>query len=225
MKRVLVTYVKWWMAAFSSYSSVTSHIHSLLPRRLYIEAPRDSFRHRQIHSPRLVALPSLFTGVSCSCSFEFSYHLPGHPSLAFVIMSYTIHATYIQTEPVPGYSVVEETNYREGTWSVNGPEHILTMSASGSSGILRFKSTDDRYFLVALGVHNYKRWCDIVVDAAPTDTAVAIHPEYYNADSPKYQMLWKQLAELEKTTSTGVQIKVQYYKEEEHTLWVRITIT
>jgi hypothetical protein len=139
-------------------------------------------------------------------------------------MSYTIHATYVQTKLHPSYSIVEKTNFREGTWSENGPEHILTMSASGNSGILRFKSTDGNFFLVPLGVHNYKRWCDIVVDATPTDTGVAIHPEYYNADSPRYEMLWKQLAELDKTTSTGVQIKVHYYKEEDHTLWVRIAI-
>ncbi|CAK9859161.1 unnamed protein product [Sphagnum jensenii] len=138
-------------------------------------------------------------------------------------MSYTIHATFIQTKLHPGYSIVEMTNFREGTWSENGPEHILTLSASGSSGILRFKSSDDNYFLVSLGVHNYKRWCDIVVDATPTDTGVAIHPEYYNADSPRYEMLWKQLPELDKTTSTGVQIKVQYYKEEDHSLWLTST--
>jgi hypothetical protein len=53
---------------------------------------------------------------------------------------------------------------------------------------------------------------------------VAIHPEYYNADSPRYEMLWKQLAELDKTTFTGVQIEVHYYKEDDHTLWVRIAI-
>ncbi|KAH9549342.1 hypothetical protein CY35_10G013600 [Sphagnum magellanicum] len=139
-------------------------------------------------------------------------------------MSYTIHATFIQTKLHPSYSIVEKTNFHEGTWSENGPEHILTMSNSGHSGILRFKSADGNYFLVPLGVHNYKRWCDIVVDATPTDTGVAIHPEYYNADSPRYEMLWKQLAEIDKTTSTGVQIKVQYYKEEDHDLWVRITI-
>jgi hypothetical protein len=34
----------------------------------------------------------------------------------------------------------------------------------------------------------------------------------------------KQLAELEKTTSTGVHFKVRYYKEDGHTLWVKIAI-
>jgi hypothetical protein len=53
---------------------------------------------------------------------------------------------------------------------------------------------------------------------------VAIHPEYYNAHCPRYEMLWKQLAEFDKTTFSGVQIAVQYYKEDGHTLSVRIAI-
>jgi hypothetical protein len=38
---------------------------------------------------------------------------------------------------------------------------------------------------------------------------MAIHPEYYNANCPRYEMLWKQLAELDKTTFSGVQIRVR----------------
>jgi len=45
--------------------------------------------------------------------------------------------------------------------------------------------------------------------ATPIDTSVAIHPEYYNANCPRYEMLWKQLAKLDKTMFSGVQIGVK----------------
>ncbi|CAK9859160.1 unnamed protein product [Sphagnum jensenii] len=99
------------------------------------------------------------------------------------------------------------------------------MAANGVSGMLRFNSSQgDSFFLVALGVHNYKRWCDIVVDATPTgNTCVDIHPQYYNADSPRYQMLWKQLAHLEKST-TSVKIAVNYHKDDNNLLGATIII-
>jgi hypothetical protein len=112
-KSVLVTYVKWWTIEFSPYSSVTSltsNIHSLLPRRLY-NAPRDTFRHRQIHSPRLVSLASLHSSL-CSCSFEVPYHLLGHPAPRVCQHVYKIHVIYIQTKQHPLYSIVEKTNFR-----------------------------------------------------------------------------------------------------------------
>jgi hypothetical protein len=139
---------------------------------------------------------------------------------------YVIRVNIIQTRCSPLYSIVEKTNFHEGTWSEDGNEQILTMAGSGVSGMLRFKSSQgDSFFLVALGVHNYKRWCDIVVDATPTgNTCVDIHPQYYNADSPRYQMLWKQLAHLEKSTSTGVKIAVNYHKDDDNLLGATIII-
>jgi hypothetical protein len=72
----------------------------------------------------------------------------------------------------------------------------------------------------------YKRWCDIVPDAQPHDTGVVINPTYY-ADSAgnRSEMLWKQLAHLEKTTAKGVKVTVDYYKEDGHTLYATITIS
>jgi hypothetical protein len=136
---------------------------------------------------------------------------------------YVIRVNIIQTSS-DLYSIVEKTNYGNGTWSEYGNEQILNMPGSGVSGMLRFKSYQgDSFFLVALGVHNYKRWCDIVVDHTPGDTCMDIHPQYYNS-GPKSEMLWKQLAHLEKSTPTDVKIAVNYHKDDDNLLGVTIII-
>lgn len=146
-------------------------------------------------------------------------------------MSYTTHVRVIQSKPSAWYSIVEKTVWKfanGGTWSEADGEQTLSMGGSGTSGTLRFMNPDGDYFLVALGVHNYKRWCDIVVDINSSNTGVEIHPTYYTEESsgPRGQMLWKQLASLEKASSKGgVQVKVEYYKEEANTYWATITIS
>ncbi|KAG6554014.1 hypothetical protein Mapa_004931 [Marchantia paleacea] len=140
-------------------------------------------------------------------------------------MSYTIRVRVIQTKPSAWYSIVEKTNWLYGgTWSEVDGEQFLNMDASGTSGMLRFRNPAGEFFLVALGVHNYKRWCDIVVDQKSTNTSVEILPTYYDNGS-RNEMLWKQLASLEKKTSKGEHIKVDYYKEDGNTLYATITIT
>jgi len=136
---------------------------------------------------------------------------------------YVIRVNIIQTSSLL-YSIVEKTNCREGTWSEYGNEQILNMPNSGHSGMLRFKSYQgDSFFLVALGVHNYRRWCDIVVDSPVDNTCLDTHPQYYNS-GPRSEMLWKQLAHLEKSTSTGVKIAVNCHKDDDYLLGVTITI-
>jgi hypothetical protein len=44
--------------------------------------------------------------------------------------------------------------------------------------MLRYKNPHGDFFLVALGIHKYKRWCDIVVDTKPFNTNMRIHPSY-----------------------------------------------
>jgi hypothetical protein len=143
-------------------------------------------------------------------------------------MSYAIHVRVIQTDPSYWFSVVEKTNWHYangGTWSECNGEHTLTMGGSGTSGTLRFKNPQGDYFLVALGIHNYKRWCDIVPDATPSTTGVVVNPTYYSdGTGSRGEMLWKQLAHLEKTTAKGVKVTVDYYKEDGNTLYSTITI-
>jgi hypothetical protein len=137
---------------------------------------------------------------------------------------YVIRVNIIQTSSLL-YSIVEKTSCREGTWSEYGNEQILNIPNSGHSGMLRFKSYQgDSFFLVALGIHNYRRWCDIVVDSPADNTCVDIHPQYYKGDYPGHGMLWEQLAHLEKFTSTGVKIAINYHKDDANLLGVTITI-
>jgi hypothetical protein len=138
---------------------------------------------------------------------------------------YVIRVNIVQTSSFL-CSIVEKSNFHEGTWSEYGNEQILTIASSGRSGMLRFKSSQgESFFLVALGIHNNKRWCDIVVDATPTgNTCVDIHPQYYNVDYPRSGMLWEQLAHLEKSTSTGIKIAVNYHKDDGKLLGATITI-
>ncbi|BBN00407.1 hypothetical protein MPTK1_1g28920 [Marchantia polymorpha subsp. ruderalis] len=143
-------------------------------------------------------------------------------------MSYTIRVRVIQSEPTSWYSIVEKTVWHYGnggTWSEVDGEQILKMGDSGTSGVLRFQNQAGDLFLVALGVHNWKRWCDIVPDLKTTETAMAIHPTYYDENGPRYQILWKQLESFEKDTSNGENIRVEYYREDDHDLYATITIS
>ena len=142
-------------------------------------------------------------------------------------MSYTIHVRVIQTKPSNWFSIVEKTcwHYANGAyWSEVDGDHILTMGGSGTSGMLRFRGPSGGFFLVALGVHNYKRWCDIVPDQQASNTGVEIHPTYYDDKNQNNQMLWKQLAHLERTSTTGIKLTVDYYKEDGNNLYATITI-
>jgi len=102
-------------------------------------------------------------------------------------MSYTITVCVYQTNPNAFFKIVEKTcwNFANGgTWSEMNDEHVLAMGGSGTSGALRFQcdATGER-FIVTLGVHNYKRWGDIVSNLTTSETGVMIQPQYYSSDS------------------------------------------
>ncbi|KAG1781199.1 fungal fruit body lectin, partial [Suillus placidus] len=86
------------------------------------------------------------------------------------------------------FTLGEKTAWYYGTWSNTDSIQTLDMAYDGSSGALRFRNGVGEAFLVTLGVHNDKRWCDVVTDLKPWDTGVKIHPEYYT-DSPRSQAL------------------------------------
>jgi len=142
--------------------------------------------------------------------------------------SYTIHVRVIQTKPKSWFNIVEKTVWKYangGTWCECEGEQILTMGGSGTSGTLRFMNPHGEYFLVALGVHNYKRWCDIVPDLSPSNTGVEIHPTYYSEGSGnRNDVLAKQLAHLEKTTRKNTKVTVDYYEENGNDMRATITI-
>jgi hypothetical protein len=145
-------------------------------------------------------------------------------------MSYSISVRVIEhSDPQHWFRIVEKTNWHYangGTWAECNGVHTLTMGGSGTSGMLRFMNNAGEYFLVALGVHNYKRWCDIVTDAKCSDTGVLVHPTYYENGSPgRGEMLWKQLPRLEKTSAKGTKVTVTFTQGEGNCLQVTITIT
>ena len=98
-------------------------------------------------------------------------------------MSYTITVQIYQTNPNAFFRVVEKTvwNYANGgTWAEVNGACVLTMGGSGTCGSLRFVSDSGENFIATLGVHNYKRWGDIVTNLSPDQTGVIITPQYYS---------------------------------------------
>lgn len=80
-------------------------------------------------------------------------------------MSYTIHVSVVQLSGT--YDIVEQTTWDNTYWTQHGGTFVLHLTSSGSSGTLRFRDLQNsrsNSILVAVGVHNYKRWCDIVTD-------------------------------------------------------------
>ncbi|KAG0606826.1 hypothetical protein M758_9G171000 [Ceratodon purpureus] len=108
------------------------------------------------------------------------------------------------------------------------------MTRSGTSGILRFRNKEPNgsIFEVALGVHNFKRWCDIVDNSEKAETAVMVHPTYYpdkdgNHDYPgnRWDVLWKQRDNFEMTLdSSGFTVTVDYYVKDGFDLCATITV-
>ncbi|KAF8126743.1 lectin [Boletus edulis] len=125
-------------------------------------------------------------------------------------MSYTITLRVFQRNPARGFfSIVEKVNFAYGgTWSKANGTQTLNMSGSGTSGVLRFKSDKGELFTVAVGVHNYKRWCDVVTGLKPEETGLVINPQYYNG--PRDYMREKQLAEYNVTSLVGTRVEVKY---------------
>jgi hypothetical protein len=104
-------------------------------------------------------------------------------------MSYIIRASVIHNNEDQNVSfrIVEKTiwNYTTGTWDNVDGDQILTMGGSGSSGGLRFIANTGENFFIVFGIHNFKRWGDIVPDLPDNETGVTTHPQYYIGDHPK----------------------------------------
>ncbi|KAH9924532.1 lectin [Fomitopsis serialis] len=137
-------------------------------------------------------------------------------------MTYTVHGVRIINTNPKDFFVVEEAVLCGGYWTYANDARTLIMNGSGTSGALRLRGEDGEEFLVPLGAHNYKRWCDSVTDLTPDDSAVRIQPEYYGG--ARGGMLWKQLAEISKKSSKGTQIDVKYTSEKDTVFKVHITI-
>lgn len=140
-------------------------------------------------------------------------------------MAYTIKLHIIQNT-IDKFSINENTCWHYangGTWDREGGYHVLRMGGSGTSGMLRLGSNSKESFCLAVGVHNHRRWCDIVVDLKDDDTAQKIHPAYYLCDGSP--MLWKQLSEITKTTRRGMNIGIKFSINEGTELCAELTIS
>jgi hypothetical protein len=142
-------------------------------------------------------------------------------------MSYKITLRVYQTNTNAYFHVVEQTvwNYANGgTWSQTDEERTLTMGGSGTSGTIRFVADNGENFIVALGVHNYKRWCDIVTNLTGEQTGTVINPQYYNSGPRAYQRE-KQLATYSVSNSKGRKFTINYTVTDGNDLKANIIIS
>jgi hypothetical protein len=140
-------------------------------------------------------------------------------------MSYTL-AIRTVNDTADTLTLVEKSVWHYGnggTWTDREEGHILQIGSSGTSGLLRFKSSNGEIFVVAVGVHNYKRWCDVQAKPKDDDTLPKLHPLYYNEKDPQYQVLWKQAPEASATTAKGKKITVKFYVADGNQLKATLT--
>ncbi|KAF8273610.1 fruit body lectin [Lactarius quietus] len=145
-------------------------------------------------------------------------------------MSYSIKASIYQTDPGRNgyFRIVEKTVWKYangGTWDDENGYQVLRMGGSGTSGSLRLQSNSGESFVVTLGVHNYKRWGDIVTNLANDQTATTINPEYYSSAHPDREaQREKQLSAYSVANLQGRKFSLEYTVAEGNALEVRIII-
>jgi Fungal fruit body lectin len=143
-------------------------------------------------------------------------------------MSYTITARVFQTKPTAFFYVVEKTVWHYangGKWSEVDGAYVLTMGGSGTSGSLRFESDTGENFIITLGVHNYKRWGDIITNLTHEHTGVAIHPEYYSElHLERKKQRERQLTSYNVNNTTGRNFAFNYCVAEGNNLKIDIII-
>jgi hypothetical protein len=143
-------------------------------------------------------------------------------------MSYSITAQIYQTNTNAFFRVVEKTVWHfanGGTWSEVDGTHVLNMGGSGTSGSLRLVSDSGENFIITLGVHNYKRWGDIVTNLGNGQTGVVINPQYYEGDHPeRAKARERQLTSYSVSNNKGRKFSFNYTVADGNNLKVNIVI-
>ena len=143
-------------------------------------------------------------------------------------MTYTITIRVYQSDVCAFFHVVEKTNWKYAApclWSEVDGTHVLIMENSGTCGSLRFESGTGENFIVTLGVHNYKRWCDIVTNLSPDQTGVVITPEYYDSKhSDRVAQRERQLESYSVSNNKGRKFTVSYSVAEGNNLTANVII-
>ncbi|KAA1476918.1 lectin [Dentipellis sp. KUC8613] len=139
-------------------------------------------------------------------------------------MAYTMNVRVYQKNTCDWYNLVEKAIFSQGTWGVAFDEHVIRMAGSGTSGSLRFVNAAGNYFIVALGVHNYKPWLDIAINLGPSDTCVKTHPEWYTEGTERAKARWSQWNKVDRKDAKSENLSTYITKEADHQYWVNIVI-
>ena len=107
------------------------------------------------------------------------------------------------------YTLVDKSVHNNsGTWgpSVNGVE-VLMMPESGTSGVLRYRNNVGEWFIVVVGIHNYKPWVDIATDLAAHEDTKTVNQEWYGKG--KRNQNWVQVIEKQTTSKLGTLVDLR----------------
>ncbi|KAG6811749.1 hypothetical protein H0H92_005946 [Tricholoma furcatifolium] len=142
---------------------------------------------------------------------------------------YNIRLRIYQTNPGDNnvfFRPVEKTvwNYANGgSWNQIGGEYVLHMNGSGTSGTIRLLADNGENCIIAVGVHNYKRWTDIVTNLANDQTGVIINPQYYSQKDREEQRE-RQLVSYQVKNAKGRQFAVNFIQPEGNDLVANVII-
>ncbi|CAG7851012.1 SubName: Full=Uncharacterized protein {ECO:0000313/EMBL:CCA75796.1} [Serendipita indica DSM 11827] len=129
-------------------------------------------------------------------------------------MAYQITVRVFQTNSDAFFRCVEHDTY------------VLNMTGSGTSGSLRLEADTGERIIAVFGVHNYKRWCDIVTALTPADSGTKLLPEWYVEGTDRGKVKWSQLAEYS-VTSTAPRARkysIKYVVADGNNLVANLTI-
>jgi hypothetical protein len=122
-------------------------------------------------------------------------------------MPYTLRVAIVNNTD-DALTVIEKTCWyyaNGGAWTEDtGNKLTLTLGGSGTSGMLRIRASSDHTFSVVMGYHDSEFWCDVQVDLNDGDTAVKLHPEYYDGGALSAQAC----PSVERGTSGGRTVRV-----------------
>ncbi|KAI9464100.1 fungal fruit body lectin [Lactarius psammicola] len=142
--------------------------------------------------------------------------------------TFSIKVVIFQESPSEFFRVVEKTVWNlanGGTWNEVDGCNVLRMNGSGTSGALRLLSDKGRGCIFTFGVHDFKRWGDIITDIKDDITACVINPQYYSKDHPNMEeQREKQLTSLVINDILGYKYSFDYVVADGNELTVRVII-
>ncbi|KAL3470054.1 fungal fruit body lectin [Aspergillus californicus] len=122
-------------------------------------------------------------------------------------MSYIINLKIENSTHNEYLTIIEKTVYGCGGWTEHNNEHDFDTTSNSTSGILRFRSSKNELFTVAVGIHNWKPWGDVQVDLGERDTALSLNPQYYGSASRLHREWYQDKA---RPTKTGKSVKITF---------------